>query len=396
GAKGSLKEGYYWVGDRAWHFNRFCFDVEGKNLKLNVDTAIADVPFECAAHLKFDDQFCSRIEIKEQTKEGQKDLPFVLVTDWNDQAGFFIQSIEGCLCGLDFAFHRNPKDSFLDRIALAGQLKINGYRLARFLPKSAKAMMEEFEIGRGYELSGNLLLSKTNFEESQFSGYLKGKNFHLMGSVMETLMSEILIHPKAIELSRFNLSDVSGIFSVETIRLTENSDEGWELFIPELAVSDFRPSLLKKIGQYPSRIKPLVIRSLYCHSIRGNLGDAKSFTGKGDLSFINTFKRDYHILDIPLEILGRLGLDMGLLVPVRGELDFVMSGGRIYLTELKGSYSEGKRSQFFLSPIDRSYLDFDGNLNINIKMKQYVLLKVTEPFTLSIGGTFAHPKYGLR
>ncbi|QVL57436.1 MAG: hypothetical protein KFB93_08680 [Simkaniaceae bacterium] len=395
-AKGSLKEGYYWIGDKAWYLNNFSFDFANEKLSLNVNTAYDEIPFDICAKLSFFDRFRSRFEIKELTKEGQKTPPLVIATDWNNNEGFFIQTIEGGVCGLDFSFHHNPKDSFLDKMALAGQLKINVPKFAKLLPDSVQETIQGFEIGRGYELSGDLILSKTSFDNSQFSGYLKGKNFQLMGSVMETLLSEIHIQPKHIELNHFKLSDVSGMFSMETIQITQSDEDKWELSVPELAITDFRPSLLKKIGQYPTRIKPLAIRNLHCYNIRGTLGEIKSFTGKGDLNFINTFKRDYHILDIPFEILGRLGLDMGLLVPVRGDLEFVMLDGRVYLTNLKGSYSEGKRSQFFLSPIEHSYLDFEGNLNINIKMKQYVLLKVTEPFTLYIGGTFENPKYGLR
>lgn len=395
-AKGSLKEGYYWIGDKAWYLNDFSFDFEDSKLRLNMNTNYDEIPFDVSAKLSFFDRFRSQFEIKELTKEGEKHPPLVIATDWNKNEGFFIQTIEGGVCGLDFSFHHNPKNSFLDKMALAGQLKINVPRFASLLPENLQETIQEFEIGKGYELSGDLILSKAAIEESQFSGYLKGKNFQLMGSVMETLLSEIHINPKHIELNHFNLSDVSGIFSMDRIQITQMDGDRWELNVPELAITDFRPSLLKKIGKYPTRIKPLTIRHLYCYNIHGTLGEMKSFTGKGDLNFINTFKRDYHILDIPFEILGRLGLDMGLLVPVRGDLEFVMVDGRVYLTNLKGSYSEGKRSQFFLSPIEHSYLDFEGNLNINIKMKQYVLLKVTEPFTLYIGGTFENPKYGLR
>ncbi len=395
-AKGSLKEGYYWVGDKAWYLNDFSFDYKNEKLKVNVNTVFDEIPFDIHADLSFHDHFRSRLEIKEISKNSQKQNPLVITSDWNNNEGFFIQNIEGGICGLDFSFHHNPKDSFLDKMALAGQLKINVPQFAKLLPENIQNTIVGFEIGNGYELSGDLIFSKTNLEESQFIGYLKGKNFQLMGSMMETLLSEINIHPKHIELKNFNLSDCSGIFSMEEIQLTLGEKEKWELVIPELAITDFRPSLLKKIGQYPSRIKPLAIRDLHCYNIRGILGEGKSFAGKGEFNFINTFKRDYHILDIPFEILGRLGLDMGLLVPVRGDIEFIMVDGRIYFTNLKGSYSEGKRSQFFLSPIEHSYLDFEGNVNINIKMKQYVLLKVTEPFTLYIGGTLENPKYSLR
>ena len=40
-------------------------------------------------------------------------------------------------------------------------------------------------------------------------------------------------------------------------------------------------------------------------------------------------------------------------------------------------------------------VDFEGNINLNIRMKQSVLLKITEPFMLTIGGTLESPKYSL-
>jgi len=396
-AKGHLKEGYYWIGDKAWYLNDFAFSYENAAFDLNLNTLFDEMPFDLRMQLSFLPHFTSKIIIQETFREerGGKD-PLVIQTTWSEQEGYYVRSIDGQVCGLDFDFHHNPKESFLDRAVLTGQLKVNVPALSKLLPENFQETVKEFEIGKGYELCGDLILSKLKLEDSYFVGYLKGKNFQLMGSSMETLMSEITIHPNQIELSNFNISDVSGIFKMEAIRINKEQDQRWNLVIPELAVQDFRPSLLKKIGKYPGRIKPLTIRELHFHNIRGYLGDAKSFAGKGQLNFINTFKRDYNIFDIPFEILGRLGLDMGLLVPVRGDLNFIMVDGRVYLTELKKSYSEGKRSQFFLSPTHPSYIDFDGNLNINIKMKQYVLLKLTEPFTLSIAGTFENPKYGLK
>ena len=393
---GFLKEGYYWIGDKSWYINHFFFHFDNKKLRLNIHTAYQETPFAVYAHFSFFDQFRSRFEIKELIVEEENEPPLIITTEWNDNEGFFIQTLEGKLCGLDFSFYHNPKDSFLDRMALAGQLKINVPKATKLFPERMQRRMQELDIGKGYELSGDLIISKQSLKESRFSGYLKGKNFQLMGSVMKTLLSEIDIRSNYVELHHFNLSDTAGIFSIDTIEIHQENNREWVLNIPEIIIQDFRPSLLKKMGQYPTKIKPLTIRNLHCHHIHGILGKRKSFTGEGRLYFINTFKRDYHILDIPFEILGRLGLDMGLLIPVRGELDFVLIDGRIYLTDLKKSYSEGKRSQFSLSSMVDSYLDFEGNLNIHVKMKQYVLLKVTEPFILYIGGTFGNPKYTLK
>lgn len=393
---GYLKEGYYWVGDKAWYLSSCLFGYEKEALTVKVNTLYDEIPFDLSAYLSFAPHFTSTLVMQETCNEHRGEEPLVIQTDWNANEGFFIQSIDGGIFGLDVSFHHNPRESFLDRMALSGQLKVNVPKLSQLMPQEIQTFVSEFEVGKGYELSGDLILSKTAFSESHFTGYLKGKNFQLMGSLMGTLMSEIDIRPEHIELDHFTISDASGMFSIDAIRIMKREEGDWELSIPEVVITDFRPSLLKKIGKYPTRIKPLTIRELRAHNIRGVLGDASSFVGKGNLNFINTFKREYHILDIPFEILGRLGLDMGLLVPIRGELEYVIVDGKVYLTELKNSHSEGKRSQFYLSPIEHSYIDFEGNINVNIKMKQYVLLKVTEPFTLSIGGTFENPKYGLR
>lgn len=393
---GYLKEGYYWIGEKAWYLSSCFFAYEKETLTVNVNTLYDEMPFDLSADLSFHPHFTSHLVVQETCNDQRGEQPLVIQTGWNENEGFFIQSMDGGMCGLDFSFHHNPKESFLDRMALTGQLKVNVPKLVQLMPEDLRNVVSEFEIGKGYELSGDLILSKAQFDESRFSGYLKGKNFQLMGSLMGTLMSEIDIRPDHIELDHFTISDSSGMFAIESIRVMKKSNEEWELNIPEVVITDFRPSLLKKIGKYPTRIKPLTIRKLQANNIRGTFGNASSFVGRGNLNFINTFKRDYHILDIPFEILGRLGLDMGLLVPIRGEIEYVIVDGRVYFTELKSSYSEGKRSQFYLSPIEHSYIDFDGNINVNIKMKQYVLLKVTEPFTLSIGGTFENPKYGLR
>jgi len=395
--QGRLKEGYYWIGDKAWYLNDFHYRLSGGDIDLKMNTLLDDHPFDLNAQVSLLPHLKTRITIQETIVEEQTSThPLTIVSNWNENEGFFIQSIEGSVSGLDFSFHHNPKGSFLDQMVLTGQLKIDVPIFAKCLPESMQETIREFEIGKGYELSGDCIISKEKLLDSHFTGYLKGRKFQLIGSEMETLLSEITIHTDHIVLSKFNLSDVSGIFTIDDIRLTNFGEKKWKVSIPKIIVQDFRPSLLKKVGRYRGKIKPLNIRDMSFHNIRGTLGDAKTFTGKGSLSFTNTFKSDYNILDIPFEILGRLGLDMGLLVPIRGRLDYVMADGKVYLTQLSDSFSEGKRSKFYLSPSEPSFIDLDGSVNINIKMKQYVLLKVTEPFTLSIAGTFEDIRYSLK
>jgi hypothetical protein len=74
-----------------------------------------------------------------------------------------------------------------------------------------------------------------------------------------------------------------------------------------------------------------------------------------------------------------------------------MNKKKIYLTKFKDVYSEGKLSRFYLpnAPYS-SYVDFDGNLHMQIRIKQYNLFfKLAELFTISIQGTCQHPTYTL-
>ena len=316
--RGHLKEGYYWIGDKAWYVNDFTYHLKEDWMDLKVNTLLDDHPFDLRAKMQLLPHLKTQITIAEAIIEEPASFhPLTIVSNWSENEGFFIQSIEGGVSGLDFSFHHNPRGSFLDQMTLTGQLRLNMPKLAKCLPLSIRGAIKELEIGRGYELSGDWVISKENFSDSHFTGYLKGKRFELMGSEMETLMGEITIHADHIELSNFNLSDVSGIFSIDDICLSREEDKRWKVSIPNICVQDFRPSLLKKIGRYRGRIKPLNIREMSFHNVRGFVGDVKSFTGQGSLSFTNTFKSNYNILDIPFEILGRLGLDMGLLVPIR-------------------------------------------------------------------------------
>jgi hypothetical protein len=116
------------------------------------------------------------------------------------------------------------------------------------------------------------------------------------------------------------------------------------------------------------------------------------------LSFLNSFRRGEALLEWPKNIFGRLvGLDLGLLVPVTGQFSFELKDGFFHLRDLKDAYSEGKRSQFFLVENENSpRIGLNGQIQILIRMKQFVLFKFTDAFMISIEGSLPNPQFRLQ
>jgi len=249
-------------------------------------------------------------------------------------------------------------------------------------------------MGDGYEFRGKILSSNNDF---QFKGTFTGKDIELGGFVYQTLMSDILIGSKSVGISDLKVSDKSGIFKINKLDIFKEKDK-WSFAIPEFKIIEFRPSLLQKIGKPKDEIKPLVFREIALMDINGELEDKKTYKGHGYLSFINSFKRDHSVFDVPADFFGRIfGLDLELLIPVKGKADLELKDGKIYFSNLENAFSEGNRSKFFLaSKVFPHTLDLNGELDIHIQMKHYLLFTFTESFILSIEGNLSDPKFGLK
>jgi|GEM_PF-2939810 len=309
--------------------------------------------------------------------------------------GWHIERVKGGLYGVSVNLLANPKVDHPGLVMLSGQVHIDGYRLRDILPEGSAESFAQFDIGRGYELSGDLILFKDRLSQSYFKGYLKGRNFELKNHQFKTLLSTLYITKSQIDLGDFCISDEALHLTIPNIHLKRRDGE-WFLNIPRILLEEFRPSLMTQVGGHKGRIKPFTIRGLAIDNVEGNTVDLNSFTGDGELIFVNTFKRSNNFLDIPIEILGRIGLDAAILVPIEGAMLFHIANGKIQFDELKECYSEGRRSRFTLSKRRPSTIDLKGDIDINIRMKQFVLLRLTQPFLLTVRGTLDEPKFALK
>lgn len=395
---GLLKEGYYWIGDKSIYLQnvRYIYENEKFNFACGIDYQNASLDIVTKLHL--DEEIKATVCIKQGHEGDKNQKPGVqILCKYSKEDGFFVQNIEGEIFGLDFALQRNPRAYVPHVMILTGQIKIDTFSLVKAFPELFYQTFKELGMGSGYELSGDWVFSKKDLKSSHFKGFLKGRDFEFLGFYFKTLLSEVELSAKGVMVHDFSLSDKSGVCQIKEIKIQkEDESSEYQMHIPEITIQDFRPSFLKKNFGEEEQMKPFLIKDMHFFNIQGTIGKKDSFTGRGYLDFINTFKRDYNLLDIPIEIIGRIGFDLGLFIPVRGKLEFDMVDGKIFLKELVNTFSEGKRSRFYLSGHKDSYIDLDGTIFIDIKMKQYVLLKITEPFTLSIRGTLDKPKYSLK
>lgn len=342
---------------------------------------------------QFEPQVRGRVFLEdEDVSLSERERP--LSIDWENiqGQGLTIHSIEGMFQGIEASFHAQNAES------LIGSARLDFKPLSEIAPPRLGQIFRELKMGKGYEIKGSLNYDPKNLSYLSFKGLMSGKQCELMGFQIRTLLTQVDIDPSHVHLFEIKASDLAGILKIDDLSMHRKDDASWEIRMPELKLVEFRPSLLQKIGQEVGSIGPLVVREAKIQDLKGNLDDVQSMTAKGELHFINSFKREHTVFDLPSDFFGRIiGLDSELLIPVRGKLEMELKEGRIWLTDLQDAYSEGKRSKFFLVKEGLSpTMDLNGNLQIFVTMKQYVLFKITENFLLTINGTIESPSYHLQ
>lgn len=331
-----------------------------------------------------------------------------LTVHWqnDDDRGIILHKAEGAFNGMHFRlFHDQEVLSNKDALYLEGVIAFDAPKAAKYISNELCAKLSDWQMGDGYQLTGRWRIGKNQAEQMSsqihFHGVLEGSDIALKGYQFQKLLAEVSIQPHHIQFHHLKLEDPAGNLHIEHGTLFEANQGNWHLNIPLISIADFRPSLLREEGM-PSvkEGKSLVIRHMDLENLKGSLEDCRYLTGKGKLHFLNPPKKNHQstIFAIPGEILTMLGLNLTVLNPVSGTIFYDIKDGRAHLTKFKDVYSDGKLSKFNLSKSTHpSYVDFDGNLQVQVKMKQYNLFfKLAELFTVNVGGTLFKPTYSLQ
>lgn len=329
--------------------------------------------------------------------EAPKKREGALVVDWERDPAFGVSIIRalGNFSGLHLDLVPNGTRALVpDALFLTGSVRVDPKRAFGMISSVAKEGAKNNGMG-SFSLDGDWKLDKET-GGLFFEGMLLAEGFSLKGYEFNLVTSEVKILPDRVVLSELFLQDDAGEVTTPLIELSKLGKE-WQVACDQASVVKFRPSLLKDVGKERGLQKDLLIREISLQQFTGPLGEPSLWKGKGRLSFQakNKQKARAPLFQIPQEVLSRIGLDTKVLQPIAGHVDYRIEGGKVWLVKFRDMYSEGKLSKFFLAgKSNPSYIDFDGNMNVNVRMKQYNLVfKLAELLTVRVQGTLTKPSY---
>lgn len=315
--------------------------------------------------------------------------------------GFMIHKTKGSIPGLEWHFVPEYRLRDEEMIFLQGFSRLHLEELSPLLVAKFLSSLEAIGLKKELELIGRVTIPRVDPTKTEFRGEINSRQFRLMGLQLRTLQGFLALNKERIILEDLTLFDQAFTLELHRASLAFLTNA---IQVEELNLYNLRPSQLRIVNSQSiiakkargRRASPFVIPELSLSNLKGSLDHTEQIVGQGHFSFTNIEKKEANILDIPIELIARLGLDMNLLEPVTGEVTFEIGNQRIEFLKLKNAYSEGKRSRFLFHPTNPSYIDFDGNVHVRIRMKQAVLLKLTQLFTLSIDGPISDLSFKLK
>lgn len=389
---GKIQDGYYWIKNHSYFFKDVALNYENDLLNLLGSVSLFD--HFLAFDASFDTKERSNILLNIENKTGDQEKAKAIFSISDDKV--HLVNFYGKLFGTEFNFLPHHLQTKEEELIFTVSLDFDPREILSYLPKNMQTNLKGVKIGEKINLKGNLLLDSICPANSYFKGFITTKNIEIQDVIIQNIQTLVTYDLAMLKVENFSLADSAVLAKFDQMLVHFSEEKFLDFELKNFQINDFRPSLISKVNQPKTKIKPFLVRNLKMDDCKGNLKDLDKIKGKGTVQFINTFKRENHLIDIPIEIIARLGLDIGLLIPVRGEVDIEIANQKVWLKELKNSYSDGKRSHFFFPSGKKCYIDFDGNIHIDVRMKQYVLFKITQPFTLSMRGTFQKPSFSLK
>lgn len=405
-----LDEGIYSYNQQEYELKKIEINQAKNQLQLSAITKEERCPYQIIAAMKWPSMESGEATLIDLYSNPAAAIPPLKIQFSKDPSkGFLIHSMQGYFCGMNINLNGGVHDNLKPEISnLQGKIEAEFNQISPLLTPPVAENIRNLELGSTYILQGDFGYNCQPLKELTDRLYFKGQLFSqeavLKGFQIQNLKADINYRPKQMEISGLSLQDNAGSAHAERFFVQQNDITGaWWFSAPLLTVKNLKPAMLRDLSDpdqnTSARFKTLLIKRLDFENLKGNLGDIQTWQAKGSMHFLNpTRKNTNPLFAIPAEIILRLGLNPQVLNPVTGTISFDMQGDHFYLTKFKDVYSEGRGSKFYLADsANPSWMDMKGNLNVQIKMKQYNLLfKLAELFTVSVEGNIKKPKFYLQ
>jgi hypothetical protein len=379
---GAFKKETFFFLDRELSINDIYVRANTKTAAIDCQLPLFEKRLDLSSHLYFDEIIHFKIDGRSDNKE-------ILEVDGRYDGEIEILRMKGALAGIDFDL--TPSHS-LEENAFKGKVAFDLQTMKPLLSEGVAEFVDRLKLGKGIEVIGDLYY----MDGLCFNGVIKGTDFDCMGACLSTLFGSIHLERGVCTLKDFSIADRS-MMAFCPLATFDASSKGCLFDAKTFKIEHLRPCLMSKKGERNKLSNPFMIESLEFFDLKGDLENVDTLTGKGEVYFTNSFDQQKNpILGLAKEIIGRIGLDPVLMIPVVGEIDFSIADGKIHLLKMQNSYSDRKRSYFYLWNKSQSYIDFDGNIHIDIRMKQYALFKFAELFIISLEGSLSSPRIHLK
>ncbi len=407
----SLEDNKYFVFGKEQDLRKFLFERDGDETKLSTQAQLNKQLIWLSMHSNHPSLANGELMLADAENEapayGAQPLqPLKIQWERTPNDEYIVSYAEGNLGGLNFHLMQDTSHAISKkRVYLTGEVQVDGNRCHKIFSDELAQIFKNWQVGSGYTLKG---LWSFGIDGSQredldiaLQGKIVGNGFQLKGYRFENLSGNAYYSPGHLQLTNILLTDPAAVVQIAQIDSKKDVDGLWSFYIPTFQVSDFTPSLMTNIGiQTPSKSNSLKIENVYVENIVGIAGMPETFTGSGTLNFVNPPKGSLQntIFAIPAEILSRIGLNTGIMTPVKGTIQFDIKDAQFQISKFKDIYSDRKLSKFYLKKTPTpSYVDFDGNIFVQVRMKQYNLLfKLAELFTVTVKGNIKKPIYTLQ
>lgn len=318
--------------------------------------------------------------------------------------GFVIDDAVGTLCGITANLVRNPKMEVDEEWHhLEGNVTCQLPEALPLLSPDVAEKIIEQEMGGIYAFKGQWAFARNEERSggSCFAGNIDAKECKAKGYLFSSFKGEASYAPQEAAIHNITIADEAGIIDIDTLTMKKDAKQQWNFAIPTVQIKNFRPSLLRETSRpLPPPRNSLILSAIEIEDVKGILSETLTWKGNGNFTFANPPKSSLQntIFAIPAEIITRIGLNPAVLTPIEGAVQFEIEEGKILFKKFKDVYSDSRASKFYLpNSTTPSFLDFEGNLNIQVRMKQYNLLfKIAELFTVTVKGNLEKPVYTLR